>query len=66
MTQTMERLLTPEQAAERLAMPVLTLQTWRKNGTGPRFYKLGRRIRYRAEDLEQWIEKQATNHGAAA
>jgi excisionase family DNA binding protein len=52
-------LLTPEEAAAFLAMPVLTLQTWRAHRTGPRYYKIGRRVRYRHSDLERWLQQQA-------
>jgi excisionase family DNA binding protein len=52
-------LMTPQQAAAFLAVPVLTLQTWRAHRTGPRFYRVGRHVRYRREDLEEWLERQA-------
>lgn len=52
-------LLTPQEVADFLAVPVLTLQTWRGRGTGPRSYRVGRHVRYRREDVESWLEEQA-------
>ena len=48
-------LLTEDQAAELLALSVRTLQAWRLRGTGPRFVRAGRAIRYRKADLTAWI-----------
>jgi excisionase family DNA binding protein len=58
-------LMTPQQTAAFLAMPVLTLQTWRAHRTGPRFYRVGRHVRYRRSDLERWLEQQADSRPAA-
>ena len=41
-------LLTITEAAELLRAPVATLRYWRHLGTGPRSFRLGRRILYRA------------------
>jgi excisionase family DNA binding protein len=54
-----ERLMTPQEVADFLAMPVLTLQTWRAKRRGPRIYRVGRHVRYRREDVEEWLERQA-------
>ncbi|GGE57994.1 helix-turn-helix domain-containing protein [Actibacterium pelagium] len=32
------------------------LAQWRHKGVGPAFYKLGRKIIYRGEDLNAWAE----------
>jgi excisionase family DNA binding protein len=58
-----EPLMTPQEVADFLAMPVLTLQTWRAKRTGPRAYRVGRHVRYRREEVEAWLEQQA---GSAA
>ena len=51
-------LLTIAEAAELLRAPVATLRYWRHQGTGPRSFRLGRRVLYRREDLHAWIEHQ--------
>lgn len=43
-------------AAKALAVATRTLQWWRTSGTGPRFVKIGRAVRYRKADLVNWIE----------
>lgn len=34
------------------------LAQWRHKGTGPAFYRLGRKIVYRGEDLNAWANAQ--------
>ena len=41
-------LLTITEAAELLRAPVATLRYWRHLGTGPRSFRLGRRVLYRS------------------
>jgi excisionase family DNA binding protein len=54
----MQPLLTEDQLAELTAVPVKTLQRWRSDGTGgPRYVKAGRAVRYRPEDVEQWLDR---------
>ncbi|MFP5373113.1 MAG: DNA-binding protein, partial [Actinomycetes bacterium] len=31
---------------------------WRHLGTGPRSFRLGRRVLYRSDDLRSWIDAQ--------
>jgi excisionase family DNA binding protein len=51
-------LLTIGEAAELLRAPVATLRYWRHLGTGPRSFRLGRRVLYRYEDVQAWVEEQ--------
>ena len=60
-----ERLMTPQEVADFLALPVLTLQTWRAKRTGPRVYRVGRHVRYRREDVEDWLEREAAQAAKA-
>src|SRR3954454_10967807 len=53
-------LLTIVEAAELLRAPVATLRYWRHLGTGPRSFRLGRRVLYRRDDLYAWIDHQRT------
>jgi excisionase family DNA binding protein len=52
-------LLTITEAAELLRAPVATLRYWRHLGSGPRSFRLGRRVLYRRADLRTWIDAQA-------
>ncbi len=49
-------LLTVTEAAEVLRTPVATLRYWRHLDTGPRSFRLGRRVLYRRDDLRTWID----------
>ena len=51
-------LLTIAEAARLLRAPVATLRYWRHLGTGPRSFRLGRRVVYRRDDLHTWIGAQ--------
>lgn len=52
----MAKWLTTPEAGAYLSMRPETLEIWRFRGTGPRYYKLGRLVRYKPEDLDAWME----------
>ena len=54
-------LLTDQQVADWLNCKRSALCRWRREGRGPNFVKLGRLVRYRPEDVEDFI-----NQGAVA
>lgn len=49
--------LTPEQAAERLAVSPKTLSNWRSLNKGPNFFKVGATVRYLEADLLAFIDE---------
>lgn len=49
-------LLTPDQVSEYLGVPSGTLANWRYLGQGPAFLRVGRHVRYRAHDIDTWVE----------
>jgi predicted DNA-binding transcriptional regulator AlpA len=53
------RLITSDEAALLLGVPVATLRTWRsrRRGYGPRAVQVGGSIRYRLADLLAWIDE---------
>jgi predicted DNA-binding transcriptional regulator AlpA len=51
-----ERALTEVQVAARLGASVSTLRQWRRRRIGPSFFRIGRAIRYRPEDVETYIQ----------
>lgn len=57
------RLLTSDEAALLLGVPVATLRTWRsrRRGYGPRAVQVGGSIRYRLADLLAWIDDHTEN-----
>ncbi len=52
-------LMSPTEVSEYLGIPRGTLANWRYQGRGPLFIRMGRHVRYRAGDLEDWIDRQA-------
>jgi len=54
-------LLTISEVAAIVRAPIATLRYWRHLGTGPRSFRLGRRVVYRAGDLQAWIALKASN-----
>ena len=48
---------TPEAAAYVRLSPV-TMERLRLTGDGPRYAKLGKSVRYRAIDLDAWLESR--------
>jgi excisionase family DNA binding protein len=55
---TPDALLTPQEAADYLRLPVRQLQQWRYLGTGPAYTKAGRAVRYYRSDLDAWLKAQ--------
>ena len=47
-------ILSPEEAAEHIGLSGSTLAKMRCSGGGPRYLKIGRAVRYRLSDLEEW------------
>ena len=55
---TSSELLTLPETAELLRAPVATLRYWRHLGSGPRSFRLGRRVLYRRDDVQAWVDAQ--------
>ena len=53
-----KRTLTDIQVAARLGVSRFTVRSWRLKGLGPRFMKMGRAVRYRPQDVDEY-ERQA-------
>ena len=48
--------------AERYGLPVKTPAEWASKGTGPRYARFGRHVRYRLSDVVDWERKQFAEH----
>jgi len=60
----MEKLLSAEEVAEFLGIPVNTLYQWRHKGTGPNAFRVGRFLRYDPVDVREWLlEHAGVAHG---
>ena len=52
-----KRTLTDIEVATRLGVSRFTVRSWRLKGIGPRFLKLGRAVRYRPEDVDEYVRQ---------
>jgi len=50
-----------EDLARHLQVSPNTVYVWNYKGTGPRAVRVGRHVRYRAEDVETWLERHANS-----
>lgn len=55
-------LLTTIQVAEWLGVRVNTLEHWRSRGRGPSFVRQDGWVRYRREDVEEWIRSRRSEN----
>lgn len=54
----LEPLLTTQELAAYLAVPIATLYAWRWRGEGPPGFRVGRYLRYRLCDVDAWMLDQ--------
>lgn len=54
----MTELLDLNETAKALRVPVATLRHWRATGTGPAFFRQGKRLFTTQEDVNAWIASQ--------
>lgn len=54
-------LMTPEEVAALARVPLATVRYWRYSGDGPPGFRIGRRVRYRREAVEQWLCDHESN-----
>jgi len=52
--------LDTNETADLVRRPASTLAYWRHRGEGPPYAKVGKRVLYRREDVEAWLEEQFT------
>jgi len=53
-----DRWLSRQELADRYGVPVKTPAEWATKGTGPRYARFGRYVRYRLSDVIDWESKQ--------
>lgn len=53
-------LATPDEVATFLRKPRKTLYNWHSLGKGPKALKVGRDLRYRWGDVEEWLDSEAS------
>lgn len=51
-------LLSSEEVAKFLGVPVNTVYVWQTRGGGPPGYRVGRHTRYRPDEVLAWLEER--------
>ncbi|MGI8701681.1 MAG: helix-turn-helix transcriptional regulator [Nocardioidaceae bacterium] len=54
-----DELLTMQEVAAVVRVPLATLRYWRHLGTGPRGFRVGRSVRYGRTDVHAWLHQQS-------
>ncbi|MCZ4539854.1 helix-turn-helix transcriptional regulator [Dietzia maris] len=52
--------------AQEFGVTVQRLATWRHQGVGPAYVKVGRLVRYRREDVDAWLDAQTVETAGGA
>jgi DNA-binding transcriptional MerR regulator len=65
MTTAEDQLLTIDEVATIVRVPVATLRYWRHLGTGPNSFRIGRSVRYWRTVVYDWLHDQSNNHAPA-
>jgi excisionase family DNA binding protein len=51
-------LLSPDELAALLGVPLPTIYRWRSRQQGPVGFRIGRHVRYSLEDVHEWLESR--------
>lgn len=51
-------MLSPDDLAEYVGVPLTTIYKWNSEGTGPARIRVGKHVRYRWSDVETWLEQR--------
>lgn len=54
-----DELMTTQQVATYLGVPIATIYQWRTRGLGPRASRIGRHLRWRRSEVDGWVEQRA-------
>ncbi|MGH8892611.1 MAG: helix-turn-helix transcriptional regulator [Actinomycetes bacterium] len=60
-----DELLTMNEVADVIRVPVATLRYWRHLGTGPHSFRIGRSVRYWNTEVQHWLERQSNDPQAS-
>ena len=61
-----EKHLSIDDLAERYGVPVKTVYAWNSEGTGPRYMRIGRHVRYKLADVIAWENTRYADGGKGA
>lgn len=52
------QLLSSQELADFLKVPVRTIHRWRSNGDAPKAIRVGRHLRFETRDVLEWMERR--------
>ncbi|MEU5695172.1 helix-turn-helix domain-containing protein [Actinosynnema sp. NPDC020468] len=55
----------PNDLADYLRLTEATLSQWRHKGYGPPYFRVGKHVRYRPDEVLNWLARQETDPNAA-
>lgn len=55
----------PEWLADYLDVPIRTVYGWRATKSGPPAYRIGKHLRYRRSEVDQWLREHHDSGTAA-
>ena len=53
------QLLSSQELADFLKVPINTIHRWRSNGNAPKAVRVGRHLRFAVSDVLQWMEDRS-------
>ena len=58
--------LSIQEVAKLLKVPVSAIYAWNRRGVGPPFYKVGRKLRYRKSNARKWLAKHLVSRAVCS
>jgi len=56
-----DKLIGVKELSEYLGIPEHTIRDWSYKGIGPKSYRVGRWLKYRQSEIDEWLETQSRN-----
>ena len=58
--------LSIQEVAKLLKVPVTTIYAWNRRGEGPPYYKVGRKLRYRKSNARKWLAEHLVSRAGCS
>jgi excisionase family DNA binding protein len=56
-----DKLMIVREVADYLGVPTATVYTWNSRGTGPKYRRIGRHVRWRRAEVDAWIDSHTSD-----
>lgn len=56
-----DALLCGKQLGRRLSISCRTIENWRSLGKGPKYIRIGGRVKYQMSDVLDWLKREQTS-----